>query len=121
MRIAKLVCLSLLTVLVFGCGYSSKYNAGGGAMTGTPTISQSMPFSPPSASVGQAFTLTVNGTNFAAGSVIYFNTTAHTTMYATSQQISTNISSADTASAGMIPVYVRSNSQNSNTVNFPVQ
>jgi hypothetical protein len=116
----KAIFALLLTLLSIGCGYGSSNN--GGMMGGAaPSISTSTPFAPPGATAGGgAFVLTINGSNFSTSSVVYFNMTAHTAMYATAQQITANISAAEIASSGMKAVYVRSNNQNSNTVNFPV-
>lgn len=62
-----------------------------------PSISS---LSPSSAAVGAAgFTLTVNGSNFAAGSIIQWNGNTRATTYISSTQLSTTITSADLAIA----------------------
>ena len=113
----KLTCMLLLTAAMLGCGYGSNYNGmGSGA---APSISQLMPNSV--AAGGSGFVLTVNGTNFGTGSVVYWNSVAHNATYLTGQQVTTAISASDVAMAGTIQVYVRSNNQNSNTMTFNIQ
>ncbi len=59
---------------------------------------------------GQAFMLTVNGSNFTSGSVIYWGMTPKTTTFMTTGQLGALITSIDTA-CSMTPctvqVYVR--------------
>ncbi len=113
----KLVVVLLLVVSVVGCGgYGSNYNS----MTngGAPTITG---FMPTSATHGTAFTLTVNGTGFTTGSIVYWGpTTPINATYMSGTAVSVNITAVQNAAAGMIPVYVHSAGGNSNTVNFPV-
>ena len=60
-----------------------------------PTITS---LSPPSAYVNSAgFTLTVNGTGFVSGAVIYFDNTALTTSYISSTQLSAQVPASDLA------------------------
>src|SRR2546428_5302299 len=97
---------------------------------GPPNIMPPLvPNTPTAGSAG--FTLTVNGSGFVSGSVIYWNTTAHTTQMMTSGQLTTAISASEIAAAGMVPVHVQNPggtgiynnqpAQNSNTVNFTVE
>jgi hypothetical protein len=73
-----------------------------------------------------AFTLTVNGTGFTAGSVVYWNGKTRSTTLVMANQLTASISAADIASAATVPVYVRTaggiygGGTNSNTVNFTV-
>ena len=114
----KLICMMLLTFTVLSCGYGSNYNGmnGSGAV---PNISQLTPTS--AIAGGSGFVLTVNGTNFGSGTVIYWNAVAHSATYLTGQQITTMISASDVANPGSVPVYVRNNGQNSNTMMFMIQ
>ena len=115
----KAACLLLLTLFSFGCGYGSKYNGPMIGGTAAPNIST---FAPTSAMAGGAgFVLTITGSGFATNSIVYWNGIAHGTQYGTAQQITANITAADIANAGNVPVYVNSSGQNSNTMNFPVQ
>lgn len=93
--------LLLLTVLTLGCGYSSK----NGTMAATaPTITQ---LSPSSMMAGSAaFTLTVSGTNFASGAVVYWNGGTVTTTFVSSSKVTAAIPAADVANAGTVLVHV---------------
>jgi hypothetical protein len=121
----------LLTLFVLGCGgYGSGSSSGSGSMAaGAPSIMA--PLVPNTATAGgAAFTLTVNGGGFVGGSVIYWNSAALTTQFMTSGQLTAPITTADIATAGTVPVYVKNpggtgiyNSQpgqKSNTVTFTV-
>jgi hypothetical protein len=55
---------------------------------------------------GAAFTLTVNGTGFAATSIIRWNGIDHATTYSSSTRLRATISTADLATAGPVPVTV---------------
>ena len=117
MRTLALLFVSLIS---FGCGYGSRnYNpgmTGGGAAPAIATLS-------PSSAMhgGTAFTLTINGSNFGTDAAVYWNGAAQGTMYVTGNQVTAAITASDIANTGMVPVYVRSGGQNSNTVNFDVQ
>jgi peptidoglycan/LPS O-acetylase OafA/YrhL len=120
----KVICVLLVTLFALGCGYSSH----SGTMSMTPAIAQLMPNTATAYAAG--FTLTVNGSNFASGAVVYWNGTTRATMFVTGSQVTAAITAADIAAAGTIPVYVRNpgatgiymnqGSQNSNTMNFTV-
>lgn len=71
---------------------------------GGPTIST---FSPASASVGgQAFTLTVNGANFAANDVVIWNSQFRTTTFVNATQLTAAIESSDIATSGTAGISV---------------
>src|SRR5712691_4059711 len=112
-----LVVMVLLSFYTAGCGgYSSPSGTmmGGGAVT----ISELAPNS--ATAGGPGFTLTVNGSGFGTDAVVYWNGAIRSTTYVTGKQLTTAISAADIATKGMVPVYVRTSGQNSNTVNFTV-
>ena len=68
------------------------------AQNAIPQVNQ--PLNPTAAAPGgAAFTLTVNGTGFAAGAVIKWNGSARATTVVNSQQLTTLISAADIATA----------------------
>jgi hypothetical protein len=125
----KTIFLVLLTISALGCGYGS--SSGSGSMAaGAPSVSA--PLVPNTATAGSvAFTLTVNGSGFVGGSVVYWNSMAHATTFVTSGQLTAAIFAADVANAGTVPVFVKNPggsgiynnqpAQNSNTVNFMVQ
>ena len=82
----KTILLVALIALTVACGYSSKM---------TPAVAGSMPsiaeLAPNSASAGTAFTLTVNGSNFASHAVVNFNGTAQTTTFVSANQLTASI------------------------------
>jgi hypothetical protein len=69
-----------------------------------PTITTLLPTS--ATAGGAAFTLTVNGTNFNASSVVNFNGTAKTTTLVNATQITAAIAAPDVAAAGQVNVTV---------------
>jgi hypothetical protein len=79
--------------------------------------------SPGSATVGSAFTLTVNGTNFVNGSTVGFNGVSHSATFVSATQLRTQITATDTHASGTFPVTVVNPSPGggtSNAVNFTV-
>ena len=119
----KIGCYLMLTVLLSaiapGCGYSRPVSAGI-----TPTITT---LAPASEKAGDAaFTLTVNGSGFAATSVVYWNASPRTTAFVSGSQVTAQITAADIATAATDTVYVYTpgggygGGTNSNTVNFAV-
>lgn len=101
---------TILTVLaclaILGCGgYSSNNNSSGNMAAGTPALQELVPNDMKAGSPG--FTLTVNGSNFASGAVVYWNGAARTTMFALPGQVTASISAADIANAGAASVFVR--------------
>lgn len=116
--------MKLLLVLFFiaasvGCGgYGSSYNSMTG---GTPPHISSL--NPTSATAGTAVSLTITGTGFASGSVVYWSTTpiaAGNTGYTSTTQLTASISAAQTANPGTVSIYVHTAAGNSNSVNFTV-
>jgi hypothetical protein len=95
---------------------------------GAPSITQLMP--PSAMAGGPAFILTVNGSNFANGAIVYWNGATRTTTVVTAAQVTAAISASDIAAASTVPVYVRNPGgtgiymnqpgQNSNTMNFTI-
>jgi hypothetical protein len=55
---------------------------------------------------GTAFTLTVNGTNFVAGSVVNFNGKAEVTTFVSATQVTAAIPMGDVSTGGTVPVTV---------------
>jgi len=99
-RWRRLVILGIVTVvLLAGCG---------GGMSQqpqvTPTIST---ISPDTAMAGDgAFTLTINGTNFTAGSTVVFGGSAPVTTFVNSMQLTAAIPATSISSAGILAVTV---------------
>ena len=121
----------LLAIVALGCGgYGSGSGSGSGSMAaGAPSIAALVPNTATAGSPG--FTLTVNGSGFVTGSVIYWSSTAHMTQVVTNGQLTTSISAAEVATAGAVPIhvsnpggtgiYMNQSAQSSNTMNFLVQ
>jgi type IV pilus biogenesis protein CpaD/CtpE len=97
----KTILLAALIALTVACGYSSKM---------TPAVAGSMPaiaqLAPNSASAGTAFTLTVNGSNFASHAVVNFNGTAQTTTFVSANQLTASIPAKAVTTAGTASVTV---------------
>jgi hypothetical protein len=120
----KVTFVLLIASLSLSCGYGSKYNSQTGGMGGGAAANIAA-LVPGSASVGgPGFTLTVNGTSFAANSIVYFNGAPVGTTVVTASQLMAAIPASGIATAGSKPVYVNSAGNtygvNSNTVNFMV-
>jgi hypothetical protein len=69
---------------------------------------------------GPAFTLTVNGTGFSAGSTIRWNTVTLSTRFVSATQLTATVPATLIASAGTTPVTVVTGGVTSNAVNFTV-
>ncbi len=106
----------LLVISIAGCGYGS-----GGSMNGAPApnVAQLMPNAVMHGS--GTFSMTVNGANFGANAIVYFNGNALQTAYGTTTQLTAQVPAADVAASGMVNVYVRTNGLNSNIVLFTIQ
>jgi hypothetical protein len=98
----KTACIAVLTALTMACGYSAKSTPpGAGSM---PAIAQLNPTS--ATHGGTAFTLTINGSNFASQAAVNWNGTAQSTTYITGSQLTIPVSAAMIANAGSIQVTV---------------
>ena len=117
--LAMLTAVLLSAVLITACGYKSNYNMGmGTTMAGGPMVEALMP-DMATAGSGQ-FTLTINGSGFATDSAVFFNSTQVATMYVTGNQLMAAIPASALVMQGTVSVYVRTNGQNSNMVNFMI-
>jgi len=99
----KTTCLLFLALLTAGCGYSS--NGNGTVAPGAPAITALSPNS--TAMGGAAFSLTVNGSNFASGAVVYWHGSARMTSFVSSSKVTADITAADIAAAQTVPVFVK--------------
>jgi len=92
-----------LTALTFACGYSSKpAPAVAGSM---PAISQLNPNS--ATAGGAAFTMTVNGSNFATNAVVNWNGSAMSgTTFVTAKQLMLNVPASAISTSGSVRVTV---------------
>jgi len=113
-----LVVLGIVSLAFFaGCGgdTSQSFN------NQPPTITTTSPNS--ALAGGAAFTLTINGTNFVAASIVNFAGTARTTTFVSSTQLTAAIPAAAIASAGNASVTVTNPAPDggaSNAANFSI-
>jgi hypothetical protein len=105
----------LLLLLTLGCGYGSNYHAMQGA---TPKITQLNPQNVIADS--GAFNLTIEGSGFASGSIVYWNTTALAPTVVSNTQLSVGITAAMIENAGAVSIFVHTAGANSNTMMFNV-
>ncbi len=120
----KISCVLLLLLFIIGCGGYGNNNSMSSGGTAASHIDALVPNTATAGSA--AFMLTVNGIGFTSSSVVYWNGATRSTMFATAQQVSAQVSASDIATAGTAQVYVRTSGgiygggTNSNTVNFTV-
>jgi 6-phosphogluconolactonase len=101
----KLAILGIVSLVFFaGCGGGNSQSSQGGGSNPTPTITTISPNS--TAAGGAAFTLTINGTNFVAASMVDFGGAARTTTFVNSTQLTAAIPAASIASTGTLSVTV---------------
>src|SRR5215468_11367935 len=117
MRSTAILLLSalLLFLLSVGCGYGSNYNAMNGAV---PKITQLTPQNVIASS--GSFTLTIQGSGFTSGSIVYWNNTALAATVNSNTQLTVGISAAMIANAGTVSIYVHSAGGNSNLMMFNI-
>jgi hypothetical protein len=98
----KATLLAALIALTIGCGYSAKTTP---PVAGTaPTIAA---LSPSSTTAGSpAFTMTVNGTNFAGAAVVNLNGAAQATTIVSAGQLTVAVPAATVATSGTVTVTV---------------
>ena len=109
------LCGAPAATICLGVGGSA---CSGGTTSNTPMIAS---LSPSSASAGgSAFTLTVNGTNFASGAALEWNGTTLPTTFITSTKLTASVSSGLIASAGTASISVSSGGQISAPMTFTI-
>ncbi len=119
-----LVILGIVSlVFLAGCGGASTGSPSGSNPTPnpTPTIASISPNS--AVAGGAAFTLTINGTNFVAASMVNFGGAAPTTTFVSATQLTAAIPAAAIASAGTAAVTVTNPAPGggaSNAVSFTI-
>lgn len=101
----KTVLIAGLLALSLACGYGSNYSSSTTPTAGTvPAISQ---LNPDSATAGgEAFTLTVMGSNFGSKAVVNWNGVAQTTTYVSGVQLSVAIPASMIANEGTVQITV---------------
>jgi YVTN family beta-propeller protein len=117
----RLVTLGIGSLIFFaGCGGGSQ-SGGNQPPPPTPAITTISPNS--AVAGGAAFTLTINGTNFVAASMVNFGGAAPATTFVNSTQLTAAIPASSIASAGTPAVTVTnpaSSGGTSNAINFTV-
>ena len=118
----KLVILGIASlVFLAGCGSGTSQSLNNQPPNPTPAITTISPTS--AVATGAAFTLTVNGTNFVASSVVNFAGVARTTTFVSATQLTAAIPAAAIATAVTAAVTVTNPSPGggtSNAVNFTI-
>ena len=113
--------LLLVTLFTLGCGTPGLGHDPGPlkvVVFSPPAITALTPPSVPVNSV--PFSMTVNGSNFGTDAVVFWQGTPQSTLFVTSSQLLVRLTDTDLMFMGMVPVYVRTGGQNSNTVDFNV-
>jgi IPT/TIG domain-containing protein len=102
MKTVQIAALAGLLAIGLACGYSNHTTMP--PQPGTmPAIAQLVPTN---ANAGTAFTLTVNGSNFASGAGVNFNGAAQTTMHVSASQLTVTIPGTADTNSGTVPVTV---------------
>jgi 6-phosphogluconolactonase (cycloisomerase 2 family) len=106
---------------VWGCGGGTSQSVNNQSPPPTPTITAISPNS--AVAGGAAFTLTINGANFVASSMVNFGGSAPATTFVNSTQLTAAIPAASIASTGTPAVTVTNpapDSGTSNAINFTI-
>ena len=118
----KLVFLGIVSlVFLAGCGGTASTGDPTQTPNPTPTITAISPKS--AVAGGAAFTLTINGTNFVAASMVSFGGAAPATTFVSSTQLTAAIPASSIASTGTLAVTVTNPAAGggtSNPINFSV-
>ena len=113
--------LLFVSLLTLGCGNPGKPGNSDPFKVATfisPAIESLTPNSVPVNSV--PFTMTINGSNFSTDAVVFWQGTPQRTFFVTSQQLMVTVTNTDLQFMGLVPIYVHTLGQNSNTVDFNV-
>lgn len=113
--------LLLVSLLSIGCGTPGSSGSHDPLIMtafSSPSIMTLTPDSVPVNSV--PFTMTINGSNFTTDAVVFWQGTPQSTFFITSNQLMVKVTDTDLMFTGLVPIYVRTGGQNSNTVDFDV-
>ena len=116
--------LLLVSLLAIGCGTPGLNHVPAGhdplkvVVFSPPALTSLTPNSVPVNSV--PFTMTVNGSNFGTDSLVFWQGTPQSTFFVTSSQLLVKVTDTDLDFMGLVPIYVLTGGQNSNTVDFDV-
>jgi hypothetical protein len=120
MRSLSLLLATLLLTLTF---------ANCGSAAGNDPFKTTAAFTPPSITTlspnavpvnSVAFTLGVTGANFGTDAIVFWHGTPRFTRFVSSTELLVNVTETDLSYFGQVPIYVRTQGQNSNTVEFSV-
>jgi IPT/TIG domain len=104
-RWRTLVIFEIVTIVILAaCGGGAGNSVGNQPPPATPTITTISPNT--SVAGGAAFTLTINGTNFVAASMVNFGGTAPATTFVNSTQLTAAIPAASIGATGTVAVTV---------------
>jgi IPT/TIG domain len=108
-----------ISLLSGGCGNASHTDPfkTSGNFT-PPAIASLTPSTVPVNSV--SFTMVINGNNFGADAVVFWHGTPRFTQFVNPTMLQVAVTQTDLDYAGLVPIYVRTQGLNSNTVNFDV-
>jgi hypothetical protein len=114
--------LLLASLIMIGCG-SPVSNKGSdpravSVVLVPPSISELSPASVPVNSV--PFAMTVNGSNFGTDATVFWHGVPQHTVFITPSQLMVSVTSDDLQFTGLVPVYVLTAGQTSNTLDFNV-
>src|SRR5580700_4197712 len=119
---SRTIALRIVALIgVWGCGGGTSQSVNDQSPPPTPTITTISPNS--AVAGGAAFTLTINGTNFVASSMVKFGGSAPATTFVNSTQLTAAIPAASIASTGTPAVTVTNPAPGggtSNAINFTV-
>ena len=112
----KFALILLLSAIAIGCGYGPSYNS----MNGVPQIAMLSPSQIPAGS--RAFNLTITGTGFMPGAIVYWGMTPLTssTTYNSTTQVTAAISASQIAHSGAVLVWLHTSGGNSNSMTFTI-
>jgi hypothetical protein len=112
--------LLLLSLFAIGCG-TTRPSSGDPFKIFVVSVPSIMTLTPNSVPVNSVpFTMTINGSNFGTDAVVFWHGIPQSTFFVTSNQLMVKVTDTDLMFTGLVPIYVRTGGQNSNTVDFDV-
>jgi len=116
----RLLGLVVLFLLASGCGNGDPASSTLGPHFGTGTINPSInQLTPNTAPVNSVpFTMTIQGQNFGADAVVFWNAIPQQTTFVSATQLQVAVTATDLTFTGLNHIFVRTGGVNSNTVDF---
>jgi IPT/TIG domain len=116
----RYISLVIACLFALGCGAGNGFQGPGSIVQtfSSPSITTLTPNSVPVNSV--PFTMTIDGNNFGTDALVFWNGAPLFTIFVSSHEVLANLTQTNLMFAGLVPVYVRTAGQNSNTVRFNV-